>query len=184
MKIFLILLSFILTNCSFSTVEESSIQNSDSSTSVLLKNETRIPIDSSWDQYTNTYIGFTMRVPASAKINSGSGYAEILRQDYMLGWRVQSSPATREELPELVKKLFGKDCIILKTAPWHDDTEQIIGTLPDSFAFGTGDCKPRGSAWAIIFREKVQKLIYWELGQEDRFSGSGDIMSHSFHFFP
>ncbi len=183
MKTLLILLSLILTSCSFSAIDKSSIQNSGLSTSEQLKTESRIPIDTNWDQYANLNIGFTMKIPTEVEVSSTALYVDITALNSG-SWRIQSSPATREELPELVKQLFGKDCYLKKISSWYEDIQQLVVTLPDSFAFGEGECRPRGSAWHIYYSERRNKIIYWDGGQEDLFLGSGAIMNSSFRFFP
>ncbi len=170
-KLVILLLVTVTAGCNI-------MNNFDSAENHNSEIDSRIAIDKNWDKYENLNIGFAMKIPKEAVVRTSPDSANIVLSNTEYGWEIKTTPTTRLGIPTLIKKIFGKDCYLKETSPWYDNLEQLVVTLPDTFKFGEGDCKPRGSAWAILFSESQGRLVFWELGQEDRFNGlSGEMIS-------
>lgn len=181
-KIFICVL-LACTSCTFKSNDKiinDSFNNSLSSSSLHSSLERRTRIDNQWDEYLNEEFGFKMKIPTNIKVTNSSGHILI---DYGM-WDIEKANVPQEQLPTFIKTRFGSDCIIKKFADWiPSNSKQLVVTVPEEIDFfGKTKCLPRYSAWPIFYNTKKELLIYWDAGQEDRFSGSGGIMASSFRF--
>ncbi len=155
-------------------------QSGSQNTVLPVSKESRTEIDKGWDLYMNPEYQFSMKIPKNIEAKTMSGYVSIGNGM----WKIEKKEITSEQLGEFVVSRFGPDCVIEETTPWVPSYVQqvIVGVPPEKDIFGKVKCLPRFSAWAILFDPKINLLVYWDKGQEDRFYGSGSLMKSSFRF--